>query len=178
MTLAADPRKVVFIDESATNLNMQRDYAYSPVGLPTYVQGDKRQGEHVSLLASLSLDGVTSSLLVKGSVDTEVFLHYLSHELIPSLQAGQIIILDNCPIHAKARIEALLAPIGVRLWMLPAYSPDLSPIELFFSKLKSILKACQARCLQTLSAAVKQAIDATTLSDIMGWFRECGYPAH
>lgn len=178
MTLACDPRKFVFIDESATDLNMQRDYAYAPRGVPAYVIGDKRQGEHISLISSLSLDGVRSSLLIKGSVDTNMFLHYVRHELLPSLQAGQIVIMDNCPIHAKARIEELLEPKGVRLWMLPAYSPDLSPIELFFAKLKSFLKASAARCLETLSVAVKQAIDSTTLSDIMGWFRECGYPAH
>jgi transposase len=173
-----DPRKFVFVDESATNLNMQRDYAWSPLGVPAYVQGDKRQGEHVSLLASLSLDGITSSLLVKGSVDSSVFLHYVEHELVPSLQAGQIVIMDNCPIHAKAKIEALLEPKGVQLWMLPAYSPDLCPIEQSFAKLKSILRACAARCLETLSIAVKQAIAAITLSDIMGWFRECGYLTH
>lgn len=177
MTLGYDPRKFVFIDESATYLNMQRDYAWSPQGMPAYVFGDKRQGEHISLLSSLSLDGVTSSLLVKGSVDTSVFLHYVA-PVSPSLQAGQIVIMDNCPIHAKARVEALLEPKGVQLWMLPPYSPDLSPIEFFFSKLKSFLKACAARSLETLSIAVKQAIDATSLSDIMGWFRECGYPAH
>lgn len=178
MTLGCDPRKFVFIDESATDLNMQRDYAWSPRGVPAYVFADKRQGQHVSLLASLSLDGVTSSLLVKGSVDTKVFLHYVAYTLIPSLQAGQIVIADNCPIHAKARIEARLEPKGVQLWMLPAYSSDLSPIELFFSKLKSILKARAARSLESLSAAVKQAVDATTLSAIMGWFRECDYSAH
>lgn len=134
MTLACDPRKFVFIDESATDLNMQRDYAYAPRGVPAYVIGDKRQragrrlppqGEHISLISSLSLDGVTSSLLVKGSVDTSVLLHYVERELLPSLQAGQIVVMDNCPIHAKAKIEALLEPKGVQLWMLPAYSPDL-----------------------------------------------------
>ncbi len=78
---------------------MQRDYAWSPRGIPAYVWGDKRQGEHISLLSSLSLDGVTSSLLVKGSVDSELFLHYVAHELVPSLQAGQIVVMDNCPIH-------------------------------------------------------------------------------
>ncbi len=178
MTLRCDPRKFVFIDESATDLNMQRDYAWSPRGVPAYVFGDKRQGEHISLLSSLSLDGVTTSLLVKGSVDTNVFLHYLEHELLSSLQAGQIVVMDNCPIHAKAKVETLLEPKGVQLWLLPAYSPDLSPIELFFAKLKSFLKACAAHSLETLSIAVKQAIKATSLNDIMGWFRECGYLAH
>lgn len=146
--------------------------------MPAYVQGDKRQGEHLSLLASLSLDGVTSSLLVKGSVDSTVFLHYVEHELAPSLQAGQIVVMDNCPIHVKAKIEALLEPKGVALWMLPAYSPDLSPIEEAFSKIKSILKACAARSLESLSLALKKAFDAITLSDILGWFRDCGYFAH
>ncbi len=121
---------------------------------------------------------MTTSLLVKGSVDTNVFLHYLEHELLSSLQAGQIVVMDNCPIHAKAKVETLLEPKGVQLWLLPAYSPDLSPIELFFAKLKSFLKACAARSLETLSIAVKQAIKATSLNDIMGWFRECGYLAY
>ena len=157
---------------------MQRAYAWTAQGSPAHVRGDKRQGKHVSLLASLSLDGLTSSLLVKGSVDSALFLYYVEQFLMPSLVAGQMVVMDNCPIHAKDKIEALLEPKDVRLWLLPAYSPDLSPIELFFSKLKSILKACAARSLETLSLAVKKAADATSLSNIMGWYRECGYLAH
>lgn len=157
---------------------MQRAYAWTPEGSPAHVRGDKRQGKHVSLLASLSLDGLTSSLLIEGRVDSALFLYYVEQFLVPSLVAGQIVVMDNCPIHTKDKIRVLLEPKEVQLWMLPAYSPDLSPIELFFSKLKALLRAYAARSLGALSLAVKTAADTTSLRDIMGWFRECGYLAH
>ena len=173
-----EPRKLVFVDESATYLNMQRDYAWSAIGVPAYVQSDKRLGKQQSLLASLSLEGVTSSLLIEGSVDTDTFLFYLEHHLLPTLVAGQRVIMDSCPIHLSDRVNDLIVAKGAQLELLPTYSPDLSPIEQAFSKIKTILKSLAAQTPEALSMAVKQAIDSITLKDIIGWFRDCGYEAH
>lgn len=119
-----------------------------------------------------------ASLLVEGSVDTEVFLHYVRDGLCPSLKAGQIVVMDNCKIHLSDTIRTAIEAAGASLWFLPPYSPDLSPIENAFSKLKSILKGLGATCLDSLSLAVRKALDAISLQDILAWFDLCGYPAH
>ena len=157
---------------------MQRDYAWSPKGIPAYVHSDKRLGKQASLLASLSLEGITSSLLIEGSVDSEVFLYYLEQHLMPTICAGQLVIMDNCPIHLSERVSELIVAKGAQVKFLPAYSPDLSPIEQAFAKIKPILKTFSAQCLEDLSMALKQAIDSISLADIIGWFRDCGYRAH
>ena len=166
------------MDESATYLNMQRDYAWSDVGVPAYVQSDKRLGKQQSLLASLSLEGVTSSLLIEGSVDSATFLYYLEHHLLPTVYPGQLIIMDSCPIHLSERVNTLIVAQGAQLELLPTYSPDLSPIEQAFAKIKTILKSLAAQSPEALSMAVKQAIDSIALKDIIGCFRDCGYEAH
>lgn len=157
---------------------MQTDYAWSLAGTRAHVHSDKRKGKHVSLLAAMSLEGVTSSLLLAGSVDSAVFAHYVREYLIPTLREGQIVVLDNCKIHLGDTIKELIEACGAQLWLLPAYSPDLSPIENAFSKLKPLLKASAASCLNTLSLAVQKATNSISLADILGWFRLCGYSAH
>jgi len=157
---------------------MHRDYAWSLQGRRAHVHSDKRNGTQVSLLAALSLEGFLASLLVEGSVDAAVFAYYLHNYLCPVLREGQIVVLDNCKIHLGDSIPAMIEAKGAKLCFLPAYSPDLSPIENAFSKLKTILKSLGASCLDSLSLAVHQAMNSISLADIIAWFRLCGYPAH
>ena len=178
MSLLVEAGKFVFVDERATYLNMHRDYAWSLEGSRAHVHKDKRQGKHVSLLAAMFLEGIMASLLVEGSVDTDVFIHYVRDSLCPTLKLGQIVIMDNCQIHLSDTIRTAIESAGASLWFLPPYSPDLSPIENAFSKLKSILKSLAATCLDSLSLAVRQAFDAISLQDILAWFDLCGYPTH
>jgi len=173
-----DPKKFIFVDESATWLDMKREYARSELGERAYVGTDQRTGKHYSLLASLSLEGVTTSLLVDGTTTGEVFETYIKECLAPSLREGQIVIMDNSKVHLGAKVKEEIEARGGKLMYLPTYSPDLSPIENSFSKIKDILRKLGGKCLKSLSGAVKIAINSITLKDLRGWFNLCGYTHH
>jgi transposase len=172
-----DPYKLVFIDESGVELSMTRDYARAPVGQRAYSGVPGRGVERTNLLASLSLDGITSSWLLPGAVDGLAFETYIEHLLSPSLRPGQVIILDNYSIHKGPRVKELIEAQDCKLLFLPPYSPDFSPIENAFSKLKAWLKRAATRTQEALSQAIREALEAITLKDIIGWFKHCGYSA-
>jgi transposase len=100
---------------------------------------------------------------------------YIEQVLVPSLQTGQIVVMDNLQAHKGARVRQLIESQGCELLFLPTYSPDLSPIEETFSKLKAFLRRVGARTREALQEAIIQALLTVTSSDAHGWFRHCGY---
>ena len=170
--------KFVFIDESAVQLNMQRDYAWSEVGTRAHVHKNRRSGKSYSLIADLSVHGLQAPFIVDGGVNTNAFLYYAEEILLPTLRSGQIVVMDNCSAHNQAELEDIFDSHGIELWFLPAYSPDLSPIELAFNKIKGVLKDNAAQSIQTLLPAIMNAICSISLADILAWFRCCGYYPH
>jgi transposase len=119
-------------------------------------------------------------MVVEGATNTVVFETYLEKVLAPSLSPGQIVIADNLSAHKSQRARELVEARGARLWFLPAYSPDYSPIENAFSKLKSYLRKTQARTREALQTAIAEALRAITPQDAQGYFQHCGYsiPSH
>src|SRR4051794_40046998 len=111
------------------------------------------------------------AMTVEGGTDTAVFATYLEHFLLPALPAGTVIVVDNVGAHQPDRIRELVTAAGCQLVFLPAYSPDLSPIEEAFSKIKTLVKAAAARTHQALDAA----LNAVTAADAAGWFSHAGY---
>ena len=114
-------------------------------------------------------------MTVQGGTDTAVFATYLEHFLLPSLAPGRLVVVDNVGAHQPDRIRQLVAA-GCQLVFLPAYSPDLSPIEEAFSKIKELVKAAAARTRAALDAAIAAALAAVTAADVAGWFSHAGYP--
>lgn len=165
----------MFIDESGVDLAMSRDYARALIGQRAYSAVPGGRGERTNLLASLSLDGVTSAWLLPGSVDGLAFETYVARVLVPCLRPGQVVILDNYSIHKGHKVKELIEASGCTLLFLPPYSPDFSPIENAFSKVKALLKRAATTTQEALSQAVREALDAITLEDIIAWFRHCGY---
>ena len=131
----------------------------------------------MTLIASLSLSGMGEALILDGSADATAFEVYIEQVLAPSLQAGQIVILDNLSIHLGSRVRQAIEARGCRLLFRPAYSPDFSPIEEAFSKLKTFLRRLGARTREALQEAIAQALTLITAQDSLGWFTHCGYPA-
>lgn len=154
---------------------MQNEYAWSEVGTRAHVCKNKRKGKSYSLLADLSLHGMQAPFIVDGSVNANDFLFYAQEILLPTLRSGQIVVMDNCTAHSKSLLTELFETNDIQIWFLPAYSPDLSPIELAFNQIKQLLKKASAQSFSSLSNAIKEAIDSITLSDILAWFRLCGY---
>jgi transposase len=131
----------------------------------------------MTLLASLSLSGIGACMLIEGSVNAVAFEAYVEHILAPSLMVGQIVVLDNLSAHKGARVRHLIEERGCELLFLPAYSPDYSPIEETFSKVKTFLRKVGARTHEALQDAIGQALETVTAADAFGWFTHCGYVA-
>jgi len=151
-------------------------YAYAPRGQRAIGKVPRNYGATMTLLASLSLSGMGEALMLDGAADAAAFEVYVEQLLAPSLKPGQIVILDNLSIHLGERVRTAIEARGCRLLFLPAYSPDLSPIEEAFSKVKTFLRRQGARTHEALQEAIAQALDLITAQDARGWFTHCGYP--
>ena len=127
-------------------------------------------------MASLSRQGMGEAFILEGAADAVAFELYIEQILAPSLRPGQIVIMDNLSIHQGARVRQAIEAKGCQLLFLPAYSPDLSPIEEAFSKLKTYLRRVGARTHEALIDALTQALLTVTAADARGWFTHCGYP--
>lgn len=128
-----------------------------------------------TMISSMRLDGSTACMTIEGATNTEVFLAYVREVLVPSLRAGDIVVMDNLRAHKNDRVLALIEQAGAEVRFLPAYSPDLNPIEMMWSKVKAILRKSQARNHPDLLAAIASALASVTPHDALGWFISCGY---
>lgn len=154
---------------------MTRRYGRAP--------GNQRVGEAVpqghwrtvTMLAALTMRGLQAPMTIEAPTDGDVFLAYLEQVLCPTLRPGQIVILDNLAAHKVDGVRELVESAGARILYLPPYSPDFNPIEQAWSKIKHLLRAAKARTLETLEAAIGDALAAITIYNARAWFAHCGY---
>lgn len=168
-------QQLVFVDESGSHIAMTPLYAYAPRGQRAIGKVPRNYGATMTLIASLSMQGMGEALLLDGAADVKAFETYIEQLLALSLHPGQIVILDNLSIHQGVRVRQAIEARGCRLLFLPAYSPDFSPIEEAFSKVKTLLRRVGARTREALQEAIAQALPLVTDQDAHGWFRHCGY---
>ncbi len=164
-----------FIDESGVHLGLTRLFGRAAPGQRVTDATPGDAGPRYSLLAALSLQGVQAPWLVPGAMDGPAFEVYVTQVLGPSLQQGDIVLIDNLSIHKAAHLCQLIEAAGARLEFLPPYSPDLNPIELCWSKVKTALRTAKARTFEALMAALDDAFAAVSPQDIAAWFAHCGY---
>jgi transposase len=126
------------------------------------------------MIVALALPGVEAVMTIDGATAAEVFRTSVEQVLYPTLTAGDIVVMDNLRAHKVAGIRDRIEARGARLMFLPPYPPDLSPIDLCWSKLKTLLRAAQARTREALDAALQQALAAVRPADARDWFRHCG----
>ena len=127
------------------------------------------------MISSLRLNGSTACMALEGTTDTESFRAYVAAVLRPTLQPGDIVIMDNLSPHKSDPTLALITQAGAQVLFLPAYSPDLNPIEKMWSKVKGLLRGAEARTPADLITAIGQALARVTPQDALGWFVSCGY---
>jgi len=127
------------------------------------------------MISSIRLDGTTACMALEGTTDTESFRAYVSQVLLPTLRPGDLVIMDNLSPHKSDPTLALITNAGAQVLFLPAYSPDLNPIEKMWSKIKSLLRRAEARTSADLITAIGQALAKVTSQDALGWFASCGY---
>jgi len=135
----------------------------------------RNYGANTTLMASLSLQGMGEALVWEGAADASTFEAYIQQVLAPSLARGQIVVMDNLSSHQGKQVRQAIEARGCQLVFLPTYSPDFSPIEGAFSKLKTFLRRVSARTPETLLEAIAQALVTITPADALGWFTHCGY---
>ncbi|WP_202222851.1 IS630 family transposase [Okeania sp. KiyG1] len=169
-----DIHNLVFVDESGVNLGMTRAYGRGTRGERVVTNTPRNRGRNTSVLGALSIDGLIASMTVIGSTNKKIFEVYIEQILVPQLWPGAIVLMDNLSIHKGPRIEELINSAGAKLIFLPAYSPDLSPIELCWSKFKNFLRSYEARTSEQLDRVISLAIAQITEDDAVGWFEHCG----
>lgn len=135
----------------------------------------RNYGEQTSLISSLSLAGVEATMSIPGAVDTAVFDTYVEQVLRPTIRPGDVIVLDNLAAHRASRIEQVAARCGAEIIWLSPYSPDFSPIEMMWSKIKAYMRSAKARRREELEKALVTALELITESDCFAWFTHCGY---
>lgn len=167
---------LVFVDETGATIALTPLFARAPRGQRAVGKVPRNYGANTTLIASLSRQGMGEALILEGAADTATFEVYIEQILAPSLHRGQIVIMDNLSIHLSERVRQAIEAKGCQLLFLPAYSPDLSPIEEAFSKLKAYLRRVGARTHEALWEAIAQALLTVTAADALGWFKHCGYP--
>jgi transposase len=172
MVLAKD---LIFIDESGVNLALTRMRARSPKGKRAYGKRPHKRGKNVSLLTAIGLQGVLAEVSLLGSVKGLTFEAFIATKLVPQLWPGACVIMDNCSIHFSQEIEDMIRAAGARLIYLPPYSHDFSPIENFWSKVKSTLRSIGARTYRDLVKAIEKAYSQISQQDIKNWFTHCCY---
>jgi transposase len=129
----------------------------------------------ITMISSIRLDGSTACMALEGATDTEAFRAYVSQVLVPTLRAGDIVVMDNLSPHKSDQTLALISQAGAEVIFLPAYSPDFNPIEMMWSKVKSLLRGAEARNVADLITAIGRALSRITPQDALNWFAHCGY---
>ena len=171
-----DPSDLVLLDETGSHLGYTPSHAWAPRGERAYASAPRNQGENRTVLAALTLDGMGPTLRFDGPMTSDRFAGYVRHVLAPTLRPGQIVVADNLRAHHTPQARAAIEACGAHLWHLPAYSPDLNPIEHAFSKVKHALRRAKARTDEDLRDATWSALTTITPADAAGWFTHCGYP--
>jgi len=154
---------------------MTRLRGRAPRGQRVHASAPHGHWHTTTIISSIRLDGTTACMTIGEATDTEVFATYVRHILCPSLRPGDIVVMDNLRPHKNGHTLALIAAAGAEVLFLPAYSPDLNPIEKMWSKLKALLRAAEARTREELLHAIAAALQAVTAKDAIGWFASCGY---
>lgn len=170
-----DPARFVWVDETGSDLGMTRRYSRAPRGQRAYGDVPGRRGKNRTLITALTVDGFGPGLLLDEAIDRSAFDAYIIHRLAPTLKADQIVVVDNLTVHYSDRAKAAIEARGAQLWYLPAYSPDLTPIEEAFSKFKAALRTSAPRTVEAHSAAVWAALRTITPQDADGWIAHAGY---
>ena len=172
------PEHLKFIDESGIHIAMTRHFGRASRGERVHDAVPRNHGKNVSVIGALSFQGIDAVMAIEGATDGAVFHAYVEQVLAPTLVPGDKVIMDNLSAHKVDGIRDLIEAKGAQLHYLPPYSPDLSPIEPCWSKIKTYLRRVKARTREALDDALDAALDTITASDARGWFAHCGYAVH
>ena len=165
----------MFIDETWIKTNMTRGYGRAPRGRRLVAAVPHGHWKTSTVVAALRCDGISAASVFDGAINGDAFLAFVEQALVPTLKSGDVVIMDNLGSHKVAGVRAAIEAAGASLLFLPAYSPDLNPIEMAFAKLKALLRARAIRTVEALWNALKPLIDCFTPDECANYLRHDGY---
>jgi transposase len=166
---------LVFVDEAGVNLGMTRLFGRALSGQRAYGTRPQQRGKNVSLIGAMALRGVVASTAIVGATDGLTFEAFICQRLIPNLWPGACVVMDNASIHQEAFLRPMLEQAQASLHFLSPYSPDFSPIENCWSKVKEFIRSAAPRTYHDLAQAIDTAFQKISLQDIHNWFTHCCY---
>ena len=163
------------MDETGAATNMARRYGRAPRGQRVVGVVPHGHWKLTTFVAALGLGGLAAPMVIDGAMNGELFVAYVEQVLVPSLVAGDVVVMDNLSSHKRVRVRELIEGAGGMVLFLPPYSPDLNPIELAFAKLKALLRKAGKRTVDDLWQFLGQALDAFSPQECQNYIRHCGY---
>jgi transposase len=167
-----------FCDESGVHLGMTRLYGRAAPGQRVVEGTPDYSGAHYTMVSTLGWNSITAPWIFEGAMTGQAFVTYASLVLAPTLQPGDVVLIDNLSAHKAADAKLAIEERGATLIFLPPYSSDFNPIELCWSKVKAALRKARARSFEALVDALAEALHSVTEQDARGWFSHCGYTVH
>jgi transposase len=172
-----DAAKLVFVDETWASTDMTRRYGRAPEGERLVEAIPHGHWKVTTLVAALRSDGLVAPMVCDGALNGDLFVAYVEQVLVPTLRLGDVVIMDNLSSHKRKEVREAIEKAGCELWYLPAYSPDLNPIENAFSKLKALLRKARERTVAGLQQFLCFCADAFKPQECANFFTHAGYCA-
>ena len=170
-----DPARLVFIDETCTNTAMVRLRGRSPRGERLIGYAPHGHWKTITFVAGLRMRGMTAPFVLEGAMNGPMFLAYVKQCLVPTLKRGDIVVMDNLPVHKVAGVRQAIEAAGATLLYLPPYSPDLNPIEMAFSKFKAHLRKAAEHTIPGLLRRIARVVKAFSPQECRNFLRHAGY---
>jgi transposase len=164
-----------FLDETSVKTNMVREYGRAPRGERLVAGVPHGHRKTSTFIGCLHEGGIVAPYVLDGAINGELFVAYIEQQVVPTLAPGDVLIMDNLPVHKAAGVRAALEAAGTTLLFLPAYSPDLNPIEMVFAKMKALLRKAAVRTVDALWRAIGKISQALTREECVNYLRHCGY---
>jgi transposase len=170
-----DPKRLVFIDETWAKTNMTRTHGRCARGKRLVAKAPFGRWRTLTFLAALRCDGLTAPCVIDGPINGVSFRAYLEQVLVPTLNSGDVVVMDNLGSHKGRAVRHAIRTAGAKLFFLPAYSPDLNPIEPAFAKMKTLLRKADARTIEQTWRTIGALLDCFTPTECANYFRNAGY---
>ena len=168
-----DPAQMIFLDESGIHHGMTRLFGRALSGERAHGSRPKNRGKNITMISAICLEQVLATLTYEGGTDIHAFMTFITKMLVPVLWAGAIVLMDNLNVHLNEKVKEAIESVGAKVLFLPKYSPELSPIELLWSKIKEFVRSRQPRTRQELDQAITDVFNTVTKKDLLGWFSYC-----
>jgi len=170
-----DPARLVFLDETAVTTNMVRRRGRAPQGVRVIGRVPLGTWKTITFIAAMRHDKMTAPMAFEGAMTAEMFLAYLEHCLCPTLQRGEIVVIDNYRAHTGPRVREVIEKTGATVRYLPKYSPDLNPIEMAYSKFKEFLRKAEPTTVSALYRAIRSFLPTLSAQECANYLRHAGY---